>query len=75
MMKCSTKFLKSFFSAFVYTQRFQKLIYLHLFTDCFIKIAPQSLKQIQFQIQHMVIDTYLFIYMHNNVSSISAMSC
>ena len=31
----------------LYPQRFQKLIYLHLFTDCFIKISPQSLEQIQ----------------------------
>ena len=26
-------------------QKFQKLIYLHLFTDCFMKISPQSLEQ------------------------------
>ena len=31
----------------LYAQRFQKLIYLHLFTDCFMKISPQSLKQTQ----------------------------
>ena len=28
-------------------QRFHKLIYLHLFTDCFIKISPQSSGQPQ----------------------------
>ena len=28
-------------------QRFQKLINLHLFTDCFMKISPQSSEQIQ----------------------------
>ena len=27
-------------------QRFQKLIYLHVFTDCFMKISPQSSEQI-----------------------------
>ena len=27
-----------------YAQRFQKLIYLHLFTDCFMKISLQSLE-------------------------------
>ena len=27
--------------------RFQKLIYLHVFTDCFMNISPQSLEQIQ----------------------------
>ena len=26
----------------LYAQRFQKLIYLHLFTDCFMKISPLS---------------------------------
>ena len=31
----------------LYAQRFQNLIYLHLFTDCFIKISPQSPEQIQ----------------------------
>ena len=25
-----------------FAQRFQKLIYLHLFTDCFMTISPQS---------------------------------
>ena len=28
-------------------QIFQKLIYLHLFTECFMKISPQSSEQIQ----------------------------
>ena len=32
----------------LYAQRFQKLIYLHLLTDCLIKISPQSLEQIQY---------------------------
>ena len=30
-----------------YAQRFHKLIYLHLFTDCFMKNSPQSSEQIQ----------------------------
>ena len=34
----------------LYAQRFQKLIYLHLLTDCFMKISPQSSEQIQFYI-------------------------
>ena len=29
------------FSGELYTQRFRKLIYLHLFTNCFMKISPQ----------------------------------
>ena len=35
------------FSGKLYAQRFQKLIYLHLFTDCFMKISPQSMEQTQ----------------------------
>ena len=31
----------------LYTQRFQKLIYRHLFTDCFMKIFAQLSEQIQ----------------------------
>ena len=31
----------------MYTQRFQKLIYLHLHTDCFMKLSPQPPEQIQ----------------------------
>ena len=31
----------------LYAQRFQKLIYLHLCTDCFMKISLQSSEQIQ----------------------------
>ena len=31
----------------LYAQRFQTLIYLHLFTDCFLKISPQYSEQIQ----------------------------
>ena len=31
----------------LYAQRFQKLLYLHLFSDCFMKISPQSSEQIQ----------------------------
>ena len=30
-----------------YAQRFQKSIYLHLFTDCLIRISPQFSKQTQ----------------------------
>ena len=29
------------------SQRFQKLTYLHLFTDCFMKISPQLSEQTQ----------------------------
>ena len=32
------------FNGVLYPQRFQKLIYLHLFTDCFMKISPQLVK-------------------------------
>ena len=36
-----------------YAQRFQNLIYLHLFTDCFMTISIQSSEPIQFrQNQH-----------------------
>ena len=31
----------------LYAQRFQTLIYLHLFTDCVMKISPVSSEQIQ----------------------------
>ena len=31
----------------LYTQRLQKLVYLYLFTDGFMKISPQSLELIQ----------------------------
>ena len=31
----------------LYAQIFQKLIYLHLFTDCFMKISSQLSEQIQ----------------------------
>ena len=34
----------------LYAQRFQKLIYMHLFTDYFMKISPQSSEQIQLPI-------------------------
>ena len=37
MVDCST--------AELYTQCFQKLIYLRLFTDCFVKISLQSSEQ------------------------------
>ena len=30
----------------LYAERLKKLIYLHLFTDCFIKISLQSAEQI-----------------------------
>ena len=33
------------FNGELYAQRLQKLIYLHLFTDCFMKISLQSLEQ------------------------------
>ena len=38
---------KRVLSGELYTQRFQKLIYLHLFTDCFMKISHRSLEQTQ----------------------------
>ena len=31
--------------AICFTQKLQKLIYLHLFVDCFMKISLQSLEQ------------------------------
>ena len=31
----------------LYAQRFQNLIYVHLFTDCFMNISPQSSELIQ----------------------------
>ena len=31
-----------------YAQRIQKLIYLHLFTDCFVKVSPHSTEQTVF---------------------------
>ena len=34
----------------LYAQRFQKIIYLHLFTDCFMKISLQSSEPIQLAI-------------------------
>ena len=36
-----------------YAQRFQKLIYLHLFTDWFMKTSPKSSEQIQLLIRHV----------------------
>ena len=44
---CSGITLGRVLSGEPYAQRFQKLIYLHLFTDCFMRIFPQSLEQIQ----------------------------
>ena len=35
------------FNGELYAQRFHKLIYLHLFADCFIKISPRSSEQTQ----------------------------
>ena len=38
----------------LYAERFQTLIYLHLFTNCFMKISPQSSEQIQlFILSHL----------------------
>ena len=34
----------------LYAQRFQQLSYLHLFTDCSLKISPQSSELIQLQL-------------------------
>ena len=31
----------------LFEQRFQKLIHLHLFIDCFMKISPQTSAQLQ----------------------------
>ena len=36
------------FNGELYAQRFQKLIYLHLFTDCFMEISHQPSEQIHF---------------------------
>ena len=33
----------------LYAQRFQKLIYLHLFIDCVMNLSPQASEQIQFR--------------------------
>ena len=35
----------------VYAERFQKLIYLYLFTDCFMTISTQSSKQLLYLFQ------------------------
>ena len=44
----SSPVLSSFFSEqYLFAQRFQKLIYLQLISDCFMKISPQSSEQIQ----------------------------
>ena len=48
------------FNGELYAQRFQKLIYLHLFTDCFMNISPQSSEQIQFRM-------YLFQQLRRNL--------
>ena len=45
---CSETTCGSMLNGAVYAQRFQKLIYLHLLTDCFMKISLQSPEQIQF---------------------------
>ena len=37
----------------LYAQRFQKLICLHLFTDCLMKISPQSVEQIQYFVRRL----------------------
>ena len=39
---CSGKTRGRVLNRELYAQRFQKLIYQHSFTDCFMKIAPQS---------------------------------
>ena len=44
-------------------QRFQKLIYLHLFTVCFMKISPQWSEQTKFLVNHWA-DLLLHVY-HN----------
>ena len=36
----------------LYAQRLQKLIYLYLFTDCFMKISLQSSEQIIYRLFH-----------------------
>ena len=45
---CSGITCGSMLNGEVYAQRFQKLIYLHLLTDCFMKISLQSPEQIQY---------------------------
>ena len=41
----------------LYAQRLQKLIYLHLFTDCFMKISLQSSEQIYSKIYRNLYET------------------
>ena len=41
-----------------YAQRFQKLIYLHLLKDCFMKISPQSPEQIHCKFKELIISRY-----------------
>ena len=43
----------------LYAQRVQKLIYLYLFTDCFMKISPKSLEQIQTVVVPTIEEIYL----------------
>ena len=47
MQMCSGITRDSMPNGELYAQRFRKLIYLHLFTDCFMKISPQSSEQLQ----------------------------
>ena len=37
-------------------QRFQELTYLHLFTDCFMMISPQSSEQTQLVLLNAYVD-------------------
>ena len=48
-----------------YERRFQKLIHLHLFTDCFMKMSPHSSEHIQFYWYKTHLNcTILHIYIH-----------
>ena len=57
----------------LYAHRFQKLICLHLLTDCFMKISPQSLKQIQSLIDFC--DTIWPTYLNVIVIKCSGRNC
>ena len=48
----------------LYAQRLQKLIYLHLFTDCFMKISLQSSQQISLcrRLEHFMHISWLFTF-------------
>ena len=52
----------------LYAQRFQKLIYLHLFTDCFMKIFPQLSEQVQSSLRGICSHDWGEIFMKQSVN-------